>query len=99
MIFCARATRGLSYRSRFRLRLRLSTNQSVSVPFRSSTSTLTLAFRWDTRSGRPNQATLLERIRASLDGRLVIPVIQEMQRSLSVMLGIEGNINAGSRQR
>jgi hypothetical protein len=34
-----------------------------------------------------------------LDGRLVIPVIQEMQRSLSVILGIEGNINAGSRQR
>jgi hypothetical protein len=52
----------------------------------------------DARSGRPIQASLLERIRASLNGRLVIPVIQEMQCSLSVMLGIEGNINAGSRQ-
>jgi hypothetical protein len=29
----------------------------------------------------------------------MILVIQEMQRGLSVMLDIEGNINAGSRQR
>jgi hypothetical protein len=48
----------------------------------------------DARSGRPIQDSLLERIRASLDGRLVIPVIQKMQRRLSVVLGIEGDIEA-----
>jgi hypothetical protein len=47
------------------------------------------------RSGRPIQAALLERIRASLDGRSVIPVIQEMQRSIRVVLGIEDDIETG----
>ena len=48
----------------------------------------------DARSGRPIQVSLLERIRAILGGRLVIPNNQKMQRGLGVMLGIEGNINA-----
>lgn len=53
----------------------------------------------DARSGRPIQATLLEEVRASLDGRLVIPVIQKMQRRLGVMFGIEGDVEIGMRQR
>jgi|CXWL01.1.fsa_nt_gi hypothetical protein len=52
----------------------------------------------DARSGRPIQASFLERIRAILDGGLVIPVIQKMQRSIRVVLGIERNIEAGSRR-
>ena len=38
-------------------------------------SEMNIRIRMDARSGRPIQATLMERIRASLDGRLVIPVI------------------------
>ena len=52
----------------------------------------------DTRSGRPIQASLLEKIRASLDGRLVIPVIQKMQRRFRVLLRIESDIETGLRQ-
>jgi hypothetical protein len=52
----------------------------------------------DARSGRPIQATLLKEVRASLDGRLVIPVIQKMQRFLGVMLGVEGDIESGLNQ-
>ena len=52
----------------------------------------------DARSGRPIQATLLEELRTSLDGRLVIPVIQKMQRRLGVMFGIEGDVKTGLRQ-
>jgi len=52
----------------------------------------------DARSGRPIQATLLKEVRASLEGRLVIPVIQKMQRRLGVMFGIEGDVEIGMRQ-
>jgi len=54
----------------------------------------------DARSGRPIQASLWGSKRASLEGPLgvVYAVIQEMERRLGVMLGIEGNIEAGSRQ-
>jgi hypothetical protein len=34
-----------------------------------------------------------------LDGRLVISVIQKMQRRLGVMFGIEGDVEIGMRQR
>ena len=34
-----------------------------------------------------------------MDGRLVIPVIQKMQRLLGVMFGIEGDVEIGMRQR
>jgi hypothetical protein len=50
---------------------------------------------FDVRSSRPIQATLLDRIRASLDGRLVIPVIQKVQRCFHVMLGVERDVEAG----
>ena len=54
----------------------------------------------DGRSGRPIQASLWESKRASLEGPLgvVHAVIQEMERRFRVMLGIEGNIDAGPRQ-
>jgi hypothetical protein len=49
----------------------------------------------DARSGRPIQASLLERIRASVDGQSVIPVIQKVQRGLRVVLGTEDDIETG----
>jgi hypothetical protein len=53
----------------------------------------------DARSGRPIQATLLERKRASLVGRMVIPIIQKVQRCVHVVLGVEGDVEAGLCQR
>ena len=54
---------------------------------------------FDVRSSGPIQATLLDRILASLVGRMVIPVIQKMQRCFDVVLGVESDVATGLRQR
>jgi len=50
---------------------------------------------FDARNGRPIQAALLGGMRASLDGRLVVTVLQEMEGGVGVMLCIEGDIDLG----
>ena len=56
---------------------------------------------FDVRSGGPNHATLLERIRASLEGPLgvVQTVIQKVQRSIRVVLSIGDGVEACLGQR
>jgi len=51
----------------------------------------------DARSGRPIQASLLERIRASLERPLgvVRPVLKKIECCFRVMLRIEGDIETG----